>query len=47
MISQSSQLISHHNDEVTEGNDAYKRRLMHGVDFKKIANRFHGDIKVA
>lgn len=47
MISQSSQLISHNNDEVMEGNDAPKRRLMHGADFKKIANRFHGDIKVA
>ena len=45
MISQSSQLVNQ-TDEVMEGN-APKRRLMHMTAFKKIAERFHGDIKVA
>lgn len=43
MIAQSSQLATQINDD----EEGPKRRLMHSKQFKKIADRFHGDIKVA
>lgn len=46
MITQSSQLISTQADEM-EGVDAPRRKLMHMEQFKNIAARFHGDVKVA
>ena len=45
MIAQSSQLVPQGGD--ADEDKAPKRRLMHGKQFKKIADRFHGDIKVA
>lgn len=45
MIMQSSQLLSQKKEE--DGDDAPKRRLMHMQTYKMIAERFHGDIKVA
>lgn len=42
---QSSQLISQQKEE--DKDDGPKRRLMHTQTYKMIADRFHGDIKVA
>ena len=43
MIAQSSQLATQINDD----EEGPKRRLIHSKQFKKIADRFHGDIKFA
>lgn len=45
MIAQSSQLVPQGVD--ADEDKTPKRRLMHTKQFKKIADRFHGDIKVA
>ena len=47
MITQSSQLLSQLQEDTVDGDDAPKRRLMNIAQFKRIADRFHGDVKVA
>ena len=47
MITQSSQLLTSIQEDILEGDDAPKRRLMSMAQFKRIAERFHGDVKVA